>query len=712
MFGDAYRDFKPVSANEGIFPLDIRRIVRVVPSPLTKPVPPLIRKGETLLYDRLTADEVLPVSYRDMSEDDPWWVAKGQEILLDYPPRRFPPPEQKYKSELLPVDDTIWRQEFDRDQMKETGYFVTNLRGGNGSLIVNGMEIRKGDVAGPLPKFAVIECPGGQVAFWFGKRGRTHLAGTKASPYEEWLALRQQKGWKYTGLSAGQVWHAKIKDRIERKKAGVNDLDDEEWDAWLKVEPKPQQSKSLHIGAGTRTNPVVFTGSPTSVTYQLPLPGPKRPGPLPLPENIAVPHVMFPSEEHELAWLTAQRERQHKPEDVKDVAILPSEEHFFPGSKSRSDFVRHTGMTQEDVNVIWPLQGNAAEKRQRVLLEDLEQEKQRETRVAEDRISRFREEQRQAPEEPFARPKVRDEANKRKQQAFTQKTEAAKKRKMQDNERANAVKKQRMQDEQKRIPIYPWFRRNCINHWKQGKNRAIHRFQHLPSQFRTPRRGPTSHGQILDATMRIRKPSYNDNGNRAFLDRAAAPERHPSSGPENGGYGAIDEDRDELPPFEPMAFSDRFSAYPTGGFTRQPTGPAPDRFPAYPTGGPTRKPTGPAPDSLEYYLQTLKEAYKNASQARARLRDMSWEAYTLDEANLLPEEYLAEKVRAAGITADQIPAALTPATSLAEADAAEEKWLRWCDIVIEANDFESQTRAASLPPRVRFTQRGKSGVII
>jgi hypothetical protein len=241
MFGDSFRDFKPVSANEDIFPLDIRRIVRVVPAPLTQPVTPLKREEEALLYDRHAG---LPFTYRDMSENDPWWVTKEQETLLDYPPRRFPPPEQTYKSELLPVDDTIWREEFDRDQMNETGYFVTNLHGGNGSLIVNGMEVRKGDVAGPLPMFAVIECPGGQVAFWFGAFGRNHLGGRKESPYENWLALRQQKGWKYTGLSAGQVWHTKIKDRIERKKSGDDEPDDEEWDALLKVEPKPQQGKS------------------------------------------------------------------------------------------------------------------------------------------------------------------------------------------------------------------------------------------------------------------------------------------------------------------------------------------------------------------------------------------------------------------------------------------------------------------------------------
>lgn len=245
MFGDLYPAFKPIAANEDIFPLDIRRIERVYPvPPFPKNIPPLLENaGDLLLYDRHSKADLPSFKYRNMLQDDPWYMTKEQRILMDYPPRRYPPPEQKYKSEVIPVDDVIFREEFDSDQLKFTGYFVTNQHGG--TLIINGVEVQKGDIAGPLPRFAVIECPGGQIAFWFGSYGRNHLAGTEDNSPVKWAALRQQNGWKYTALSAGQVWNAKIKDIIERKKSGEDEHDDEQWEELLSV-VAPEESSQFH----------------------------------------------------------------------------------------------------------------------------------------------------------------------------------------------------------------------------------------------------------------------------------------------------------------------------------------------------------------------------------------------------------------------------------------------------------------------------------
>jgi hypothetical protein len=246
MFCNAYRDFKPPSANDGIFPLDIRRVTRVSPPPRNQIAPLVIEnEGETLFYDRRARQDVHPFVDRNMTDEDPWWVTEEQRTLIDYPHRRFPLPEQKYKSEWIPTDDTIWRAELDRDQMYESRYFVTNLHGG--TLLINGMEIRKGDVAGPLPKFAVVECPGGQIVFWFGVEGRKHGSGDEESHYEKWRALRRMQGWKFTGLAAGQVWNAKIKDRAERKKCGEDEPDDEQWDAWLSAEPSQQEQGKSYL---------------------------------------------------------------------------------------------------------------------------------------------------------------------------------------------------------------------------------------------------------------------------------------------------------------------------------------------------------------------------------------------------------------------------------------------------------------------------------
>jgi hypothetical protein len=183
-----------------------------------------------------------------MTPDDPWWVTAEQRMLADQPPRRYPPPAQKYDSELLPIDETLWQEEYQKDDVLKARYFVTNLHGG--TLIVNGLEVREAEVAGPLPAFAVIECPGGQVAFWFGTRGRNHGEGDELMDpklrEKQWDVLRKLEGWETTGLTAGEVWNEKIKDREKRKRSGEAEDDDEEWDAWMKAKPVEDMQSKWH----------------------------------------------------------------------------------------------------------------------------------------------------------------------------------------------------------------------------------------------------------------------------------------------------------------------------------------------------------------------------------------------------------------------------------------------------------------------------------
>lgn len=247
MFGHSYRGFNSPSVNDDIFPLDIRRVERTDPPlPPSSVVPPLLENGgETLLRERHTSKDLPAFNYRDMLEDDPWFVPESQQALIDHPPRRYPLPEQVYTPEIIPLDDKIFRAEFDSDQLNFTRYFVTNLHGG--TILINGIEVRKGDVAGPLPNFAVIECPGGQIAFWFGCGGRHHLAGPERDSPLKWRSLRQQDGWQYTGLSTGHVWDIKIRDRLERKKKGDHEDDDDEWDELLSYCPEQKQSESITV---------------------------------------------------------------------------------------------------------------------------------------------------------------------------------------------------------------------------------------------------------------------------------------------------------------------------------------------------------------------------------------------------------------------------------------------------------------------------------
>jgi hypothetical protein len=78
---------------------------------------------------------------------------------------------------------------------------------------------------------------------------------------------------------------------------------------------------------------------------------------------MAQPHVVFPSAEEELAYLTAQSER--RPPTDMSWAILPSEEDFLPGSVSRSNYIQTGAPTQQEVDSVWP---ELIEDRQRAML--------------------------------------------------------------------------------------------------------------------------------------------------------------------------------------------------------------------------------------------------------------------------------------------------------------------------------------------------------
>jgi hypothetical protein len=148
-------------------------------------------------------------SYRVMDEDDPWYVTSEQEYLRDVPPRSFPLPPHN-ETEYLPYDDLHYLEHRMRDRLGEHAYFVTNTLGSE--VVINGRKIGLGEVAGPLPSFAVIQCPGKQVCFWWGENGRNWgNSGQAALRSTGWEILRQkEKEWKDLGRSAGEVWDDRI----------------------------------------------------------------------------------------------------------------------------------------------------------------------------------------------------------------------------------------------------------------------------------------------------------------------------------------------------------------------------------------------------------------------------------------------------------------------------------------------------------------------
>lgn len=226
MYSDPIRD--PMDFK--VFPLDIRRVLKVRRE-IEKPRD-ICDEGEELVRDPKL---YLTKEYRHMREDDPWWVEDSQKLARDAPPRCHPPKnESTTLGENLPLDDQLWKEEASRDLQHDAGYFITNLHGG--TLVVNGMEIKKGDVAGPLPAFAIIESPGGQVSFWWGVGGRHYGAGPEGIDLSsKWEILRKEPGWEHIAESAGEVWDTKIKDRKEREKTGEDEDDDEEWERYKRT---------------------------------------------------------------------------------------------------------------------------------------------------------------------------------------------------------------------------------------------------------------------------------------------------------------------------------------------------------------------------------------------------------------------------------------------------------------------------------------------
>ena len=216
----------PLAHKTDVFPLDIRRVNLVN------------NHSVCAIEDKSGNEDLLRYSwdnpikdYRPMEAWDPWYVTEEQEAKRDVPPRRYPPREPKYgANSLIPLNDVNWVQNRVMDELGDSLYFVTNLHGG--TLIINGQEIKKGQVAGPLPSFAVIESPGGQVSFWWGVGGRNWNQSSQAPRARDWEILRQIPEWKDVGLKAGVVWDSKIQDRIKREEEGDEEEDDELWKGW------------------------------------------------------------------------------------------------------------------------------------------------------------------------------------------------------------------------------------------------------------------------------------------------------------------------------------------------------------------------------------------------------------------------------------------------------------------------------------------------
>ncbi|RDL30700.1 uncharacterized protein BP5553_10045 [Venustampulla echinocandica] len=301
-------------AESKIFPLDIRRVDSV----LARNYQPICHLNEEIL----DFDWDMP-GKREMKESDPWWVTPDQERKREISSRQGMPWKPRYKNNvLLPYDEVNWLDNRLKDDVGDSKYFVTNLHGG--TLIVNGQEVKRGRVAGPLPKFAVIECPGHQVAFWWGIGGRTLGQGPNEpqSP-GDWESMRVVPGWEHCGKTAGEVWDAMIIDRMKRVAAGEGpEPDDEQWEAWKNYQPPPPQD---------------------------------------IPSIMPSPTVPFATEEEELKWIAVQSElmRNTPPGAGNEEIVEPSGDKRWPGPIPELHKPQPRVPTQEEREAIWAQKGEA-----------------------------------------------------------------------------------------------------------------------------------------------------------------------------------------------------------------------------------------------------------------------------------------------------------------------------------------------------------------
>jgi hypothetical protein len=98
---------------------------------------------------------------------------------------------------------------------------------------------------------------------------------------------------------------------------------------------------------------------------------------------------VFPSELHELAWVTTQRVEQVDQRDAMDIDIVPGEEQFFPGSKSRSEYIKENILTQEMVNELWESTQASVLRLQQDLVDNIRRKEKEKARVERERLKLF-----------------------------------------------------------------------------------------------------------------------------------------------------------------------------------------------------------------------------------------------------------------------------------------------------------------------------------
>ncbi|RDW69354.1 hypothetical protein BP6252_08374 [Coleophoma cylindrospora] len=223
-------------AQNTYFPLDIRRLEKVPKDGTGSSSNPPPESAYALEGQDFNFPGSRPIALdmRDIDDpDDPWYITPEQKSLRAQINRGDPRwmDHEKLQPHQPIAENLLWKHELQKDDERETQYFVANLDGR--TLIANGLEIKKGHVAGPLPPFVVFECPGGSIVFWWGTNHREHSGNLVGDERWEaaWAVTRRRFGWKYMAMNTGEAWDVKIKE-MQAKVANAEEVWPEEWDAW------------------------------------------------------------------------------------------------------------------------------------------------------------------------------------------------------------------------------------------------------------------------------------------------------------------------------------------------------------------------------------------------------------------------------------------------------------------------------------------------
>lgn len=413
--------------------------------------------------------------------------------------------------------------------------------------------------------------------------------------------------------------------------------------------------------------------------------------------------------------MTAQRVSQISQGDAMDIDMVPGEEQFFPGSQSRSDYIEDKVLTQERVDNIWMPVQEFQQELQQALVESI-RDKREQPRIGEEKLTVFKSTTKRNSEIVVeSKPKKlktsaeavqyeEEVLDRELQQVLEQDLEMElcrdKNRQMQREwddytKRARQIQRERLEGEQWKRDEDCQAKNNKQKEASQKVKLILYnksKLDHHPQVFNDKSNEINLMGhrdeELLAAIERSKK-EYRDNIERSFVQNAILESKTVPEYLKEQGFSSMEE-----------------YLHVVAGIL--PPSPRPPALPS----APVVKFTEAKQQDLRSYLKSLKQAYIQGTNARARLRNVTLKQYMNDSRFRNLTAYVDFMVQQVNVTEDNIPDRINDDMSWAEEATARAKWSTLCDRVIEANDFESQTQAATRWPEKHTAANGKSYAVL